>query len=147
MLASSAIAASTIWSALSILGAVTTYWNDATEPRSSSIVATPVLLVLMLSEMTCSASRTVGACIETSPVSPIDVMFLRAPTRSPKDSQPVAFTHSVASLPTAANGRSLSGSENIAGSIPALRSTASGSAPRSVSVGRIAAAFRTLMIA
>ena len=83
----------------------------------------------MLSEMTCSASRTVGACIETSPVSPINVMFLRVATRCPKDSQPVAFTHSVASsLPTAANGRSLSGSENIAGSIPALRSTGLGSA-------------------
>ena len=46
-----------------------------------------------------------------------------------------------------ANGRSLSGLENIAGSIPALRSTAFGSTPSSVSVGRIAAAFLTLIVA
>ena len=106
-----------------------------------------MLLVLRVEERTCSASRTVGACIDTSPVSPTAVGCIRAPTRSPNDSQPVAFTQASTSRSSVANGRSLSGSENIAGSIPALRSTAFGSTPSSARVGRIAAAFLTLIVA
>ena len=49
--------------------------------------------------MISSASRTVGELSETRLVSPSELSLVFAPTRSPKDSQPVALTLSVISRP------------------------------------------------
>ena len=70
-------------------------------------VAPPVSLVFRVSLITSRASRTVGALSDTRLVSPSELSFVFAPTRSPKDSQPVALTLSVISRPRDGIGHDL----------------------------------------